>query len=370
VNGPDEVGQQGIINDVEYVSRLARDLSEHEDVSSIVSLCVAPFYSLIAKESLPKLQVDDPALLTLLSQDVTEIVARSRNALKLFEDRKPKDKSISKNIDYFRQVIIPAHTERFLGNTWFPPARFLETDLGLYRYGGRLVSTTHAATFYMGIDPRKMLGGLDSEIMAVYEEYGQYFGKIGARLDVSGPATFVKHIPSGGISLHDVRASKYYDRAFNGASTQDVNAVLTAFQALMNFADTTLIAGADVYHLDYTVFKIRYLTLYAVLASLRLLHDDTNYSLTAASKAAIRSIVDSPEALVVTQESARPFRNTLMHYNLGWQIDSSKVDLAQPLFGLVPICFPSHDYRSFADLVNGCIRDTAAQLDEWAATGR
>lgn len=368
MNSPDRVGQQGIANDVDYVSRLARDLIGRNDISPIVSLCMAPFYALIIKESLPKLQANDPALLTTLSQEVADIVARSRNALKLFEDKKPKEKSgISKNISYFREEIIPAHSERFLGNTWFPPARFLETDLGLYRYGDRIVTTTHAATFYMGVDPRKLLGGLDEEIRAVYEEYGIYFGRIGARLDASGPETFVNHIPDGSVSLHDVRATKHYGRGFNGAATQDVNAVLTVFQAMMNFADTILIAGADVRNLEYSVFKFRYLTLYAVLASLRLLRDDASYSLTAASKDAIRSIVDSPEALVITQEGARPFRNTLMHYNLDSRIDSAQVDLAQPLFGIVPTCFPSHDVESFAELVNRGIGGTAKILDKWAS---
>jgi hypothetical protein len=371
VIGPDRVGQRGIASDVDYVSRLARDLMNRDDVSAIISLCMAPFYSLVIKESLPKLQVNDPALSTALSQNVADVVARSRNALKLFEDKKPKEKSgISKNIKYFHEDIIPAHSERFLGNTWFPPVRFLETDLGLYKYGDRIVTTTHAATFYMGIDPRRLLGGLAEEIRSVYEEYGICFAKMGARLDASGPETFVKHIPIGAVSLHDLCAVKYYGRAFNGSATQDVNAVLTAFQAMMNFADTILIAGADVRSLEYSVFKFRYLTLYAVLASLRLLNDDASYPLAAASKRVICDIVDSPEALVITRESARPFRNTLMHYNLDSRIDPSQVDLAQPLFGIVPACFPPHNVESFADLVDRSVGGTAKRLDEWASARR
>ncbi|MYS21217.1 MULTISPECIES: hypothetical protein [unclassified Streptomyces] len=56
---------------------------------------------------------------------------------------------------------------------------------------------------------------------------------------------------------------------FNGKEIADLNGVLTGFQAMMNFVDSVITAGSDVLKLEYTVFKIRYLALYTVLASLR-----------------------------------------------------------------------------------------------------
>jgi hypothetical protein len=59
-------------------------------------------------------------------------------------------------------------------------------------------------------------------------------------------------------------------------------------------------------------------------------------------------------------------RNTLMHYNLDSRVDTTRVDVNQPIFGLVPIYFPSYDAASFSILVGRCITETAAAIETWA----
>src|SRR5690606_29272195 len=99
--------------------------------------------------SLAKLKVIDPPTSALLSSGVQQVVARSRHSLKLFEDTK---RGVDGQLAYFREVLMPAHRGRFLGSVRFKVFQFLETDLGIYRYNGRLISTTHAANFHMGQD--------------------------------------------------------------------------------------------------------------------------------------------------------------------------------------------------------------------------
>jgi hypothetical protein len=183
-----------------------------------------------------------------------------------------------------------------------------------------------------------------------------------------GPDTFVAHLDASRLDAeHDERAAKYYAGVFNGKDTPAINALLVGFQGMVNFADTIVSAGADVRNLEYTAFKIRYLALYAVLASLRKLHDDANYPLSDRSTVFVNGIIESSEAQAITDRSAKPFRNTLMHYNLHPRFDVSKVNLREPLFGLVPECFPAHDAQTFGTLVDTCIRETASALNEWAA---
>ncbi|MEW2623784.1 hypothetical protein [Streptomyces sp. NPDC048106] len=171
-----------------------RDLFAHEggNLLSALSFSLVPYLSLIVHESARKLRHVDPAALALLSPEVAAISARSRHSLKLFEDTKC---GIDGQLGYFRDEILPPHSERFLNNTWLWLARRLEADLGLYCYGGRLITTTHAATFHPGIEPKKLIAeGAGPYTKATFEEYGQYFGALGARLDSSGEDTFIKHL--------------------------------------------------------------------------------------------------------------------------------------------------------------------------------
>ena len=57
--------------------------------------------------------------------------------------------------------------------------RFLETDLGLYRYNGHLINTTHAANFHMGQDPQALLAVSRADLQATYREYGYFIAKLG-----------------------------------------------------------------------------------------------------------------------------------------------------------------------------------------------
>lgn len=49
-----------------------------------------------------------------------------------------------------------------------------------------------------------------------------------------------------------------------------------------------------------------------------------------------------------------------MHYNLDTRIDATGVDITKPLFGLVSACFPSYDVIEFGELLDICIKETAA----------
>jgi hypothetical protein len=356
----------GVFSDAEFFGRFARDLDTSEDdfLRSVIAFCMVPFFSLAMHESLRKIHNIDPSIALAFTQDTLDISTRSRHSLKLFEDTK---RGIEGQLSYFRDEIFTAHSDRFLGNTWLPLARPFETDLGLYSYGGRLITTTHTATFHAGFEPRKFLAeGSGSYISQVYEEYGRHFGSLGASLEDAGPDTFFKSLNPTDLSDCDVRASKYYRKVFNGPDTPEVNATLTTFRAMVNFADMVLRCGRRRQHLEYTDFKIGYLSLYQVLRSVHILLDDAAYPLSDRSMDIARSIVTTQIAQEITHRSTKPFRNSLMHYNLPPNIDTSRVDLSQPLFGLVPVYFPQHDVPSFIEMVNECASDTAERFEEWA----
>ena len=357
---------QGIADDAAYIGRFVSDLNapEHASFMGVVSLCMVPYLSLFVHESYRKLRASDPALASPLSSDVEAIVARSRHSLKLFEDT---HRGVAGQLAYFRDELLPAHSRRFLGNTWLPLARPLEKDLGLFSYAGKLIATTHGTNFHMGIEPQAVLAQTGEETRAIYEAYGRYFAHLGSRLDADGK-TFVSCLDQQRFNRwpRDVRAAKYYRRVFDGADSPDLNALLTVFRGMLNFVDSVITAGMDMDAVEYTMFKIRFLTLYQILGSLRVLSDEQRHSLTSRSVACIEQITGTADVQAIMAQTVKPFRNTLMHYNLDSRVDMARVDVNRPLFGLVPIYFPTHDVASLNRLVDRCIAVTAEAMNAWA----
>jgi hypothetical protein len=358
--------QQGITSDAAYAGYVARDLSDrrYAPFAGVVSLCLVPYLSLFVHESFRKLSISDPALTASLSSDVESIVARSRHSLKLFEDTHC---GIDGQLAYFRDEVLPAHANYFLGNTWFLPARRWEKDLGIFTYEKRLITTSHGANFHMGLEPQALLAKTGSELRAIYEEYGRYFAYLGARLDVAED-TFISKLDPQRFNRHpiDVRADKYYHDVFDGASNSYLNALLTVFRGMLNFVDFVITAGQTTGTIEYTVFKIRFLTVYQILGSLHMLRNEKLGDLRPHSVCFIDKIIGTPEAQLIMDRAAKPFRNTLMHYNLNSRVDISRVNPNQPLFGLIPIYFPAHNVNTFAAAVDRCISETASAAEEWA----
>lgn len=364
----DDVVKAGVASDADYVGRLFRDFQAADDasVSSIMPLCMAPYFSLVLHEAKRKPQAIDPSAFDEFSAEAEEVCARARHSLKLFEDTQ---RHIEGQLQYFQDDIFDSHSDHFLGNTWLWLARKWEKDLGLFTYQGSLVTTSHAAAFHLGVEAEKLFQDDDGAYMLdVMQQFGRCFRAVGARTDTQGGETFVRHLSGESFRCADVRASTYYTQAFSGVPSQAMAGVLTDFQVRMNFIDQAVTAGADIRNLEYTVFKIRYVTLYQVLSSLRLLKEDARYPLSSSADDALEAILDTDAVRTITDRAVRQFRNTLMHYNLLSGADTAKVDLAQPVFGLVPQYFPAHGFEQLSELVDTCIRETAGALNDWAGS--
>jgi hypothetical protein len=356
--------RQGMASDAIYAGHLFTDIREMgaTELASVIPFCVSPFLSLFVHETLVKLRAIDPATSTALSTNVQQIVARSRHSLKLFEDTR---RGVDGQLEYFHDVLLPSHRNYFHDLVRFKAFRFLATDLGLYRYNGHLISTTHAANFHMGQEPQIILTMTRTELRAIYEEYGHFIATLGGRLGTPG-RTFVSHLDPGKFAprVEDVRSERYYRQIFDGPANPDLNALLTVFQSMVNFACLVSAGGSGT--ADYSAFKIRFLTLYQVLGSLRILRDDQMRVLTSRSAQFVDTLLGSPTAQLILARPAKPFRNTLMHYNLDSRVDTSRIDVSAPLFGLVPIYFPAYDAESFGAAIDTCIGDVATTMDKWA----
>ncbi|MFE8974199.1 hypothetical protein ACFYM7_12265 [Streptomyces cyaneofuscatus] len=363
----DDVIKAGVASDADYMGRFLRDSQEvnSADISAIIPLCMAPYFSLVLHEAKLKPQTIDPSVFNGFSAEAEKVCARARHSLKLFEDNQ---RNIEGQLNFFEDDILKKHSAYFLGNTWLRFARRWERDLGLFTYEGKIVTTSHAAAFHLGVDSEKLFQD-DRGVyrLSVMQQMGRCFAALGSRLDTHGGETFIRYLSGSRLKSADVLASTYYAKSFTGDSTRAaINVALTDFQVRMNFIDNIITAGSDTSKLEYTVFKIRYLTLYQVLLSLKLLMGDSRYPLPPASRAVIGKILTASAGRAVTDRTVRHFRNTLMHYNLLPSADNAKVDLTQPIFGLVPQYFPGYSFEELSGLVNTSISETARALNDWS----
>ncbi|MFC9082711.1 hypothetical protein ACFTY7_38070 [Streptomyces sp. NPDC057062] len=360
----EEIVSAGVAQDASYMGRLFGALVDprHKELTGIASFCMMPFISLVIHEARAKINMVTPSPSFDFSVEAAEVCARSRNSLKLFEDNR---RWVNGQLEFYRNEIIGTHSDYFLGNTWFRLARFLEVDLSLFTYNDILVSTNHSAAFHFGIAPKLLLeedGGV--YVRSITEQMGRCLGALGASIHTDEPKTFASHATGGELDDSEVRADRYYRRVFNGRETPVLNGVLTAFQAQVNFVASLLVTGSDPLNLEYTVFKIRFVTLYHVLASLTRLGADINQGLSGSSRSTLERITGAPEAVAITDGATKGFRNTLVHYDP--RSAAQSLDMSEPLFGLVPVYFPEHDYHSLSALVDRCAHATAQGLNDWA----
>ncbi|MGW7529566.1 hypothetical protein [Streptomyces sp. NPDC054783] len=358
----EEVVSAGVAQDASYIGRLFGALVglRHKELTGITSFCMMPFISLVIHEARAKISMITPSPSLDFSAEAAEVCARSRNSLKFFEDNQ---RWVNGQLEFYRNEIIGTHSDYFLGNTWFRFARFLEVDLSLFTYNDILVSTNHSTAFHLGIAPKLLLqkdGGV--YVGSITEQMGR--GALGASIHIDAPKTFASCTTGGEIDDSEVRADRYYRQVFNGRETPVLNGVLTAFQAQVNFVTSMLVTGCDPLNLEYTVFKIRFATLYHVLASLTRLGADSNQGLSDFSRSTLERIIGAPEAVAIMNGATKGFRNTLVHYDP--RSAAQSLDMSEPLFGLVPVYFPEHDYHSLSALVDRCAHATAQGLNDWA----
>jgi hypothetical protein len=78
-------------------------------------------------------------------------------------------------------------------------------------------------------------------LRSIMEEYGRYFGVLGATLDPI-VKTFISHLDPVKFDKrpNDVRANRYYRRVFNGRDTPELNVLLTIFQGMLNFVESVI----------------------------------------------------------------------------------------------------------------------------------
>lgn len=328
------------------------------DIGSLGALCFLSQLSLLVTESERYLRRTDPSRLDWLGAHDQAAVVRARHRTKLFADTAY---GVEGTVAYFAGPLADAHRATFTGNARFRWARWLESDLGLRTYSGRLVYSTHGAHYLSGTAPDMIAGDPGPALRDLGKDLGRYFSALAGGPGRAVP-TFVAALDPGLLRHRDVRSDPFYARSFGGGVEPGVAAALTTFRSVLNTLDVLLPAGPRC----ATEVKLTYLTLYHVLLSLERLRP--RRGLGAVVPPALDRLLTNSFVVRLLDPAGRWFRNTLVHYGFDSHLPTGVVDPASPLAGLVGHYFPGHDIGTLDLAVRRCLSEVASALDACAGS--
>jgi hypothetical protein len=356
-------------NDLMFARRFMEAFMQRqgEDQMHVPILCMMNYLSLYIHEShraLESLEPQDAAALAAGGNE--QIIERSRHTVKFFDDSNRQHGGVNGVAAQFADIT-REHRAFFLNNTWLPPARVLETDIAVYRYRGRLVSTTHAISFYTGLPPEsaRVPAAMGQALKSVGESMGRYIASLTNTAPWQGPS-FMDVLHLGKIKNRDRRAARFYGQAFDAALSEEVTAALTAFQASLNFLDLMVSADPNPASAE-AVFKLKFITLYHVLSSLTKFTSEHGAGLSPASLSYLDAVLNHPLTTEIIRPDRRGFRNTLIHY-LPFPQVTSQLSLDLPLCGLVEAYYLGTSYADMSAAVNEHTSRVAQALDDWSTS--
>jgi hypothetical protein len=356
----DDIALGLITQDLMFLRRFMQGVLTAGDRAVVPMFCMHNYTCLIIHESHRALQAIAPDLAEQMAYDCAPAIERARHSVKLFDD---KNKQLSDIADNFKGII-DAHRKEYLNKTWLPLARPLEKDLVLWRCRGRVVSTSHAASFFLALSPDQFRdpASLGRELHEIAVEQGHYVAAATSELPWT-EKSFMDTLNAVDLTESEVRAEKTYRRAFDPALPEEIKAALTSLICALNVVDVLLADDAEGPSAA-TVSKLRYITLHHVLSSLHKISEEYGLRVQSSARALLNEILTAPTSIRITQ-AHRQFRNTLMHYRPERRIHE-QLSLNMPLYGLVDVYFPGEDFPSLNTDVAVHLTDVALRMQEWS----
>ncbi len=366
---PEQVAIKLILNDMAFARRYMQGAiaCAAKGKAHVPMFCMLRYLSLYVYESYEALKTVAPDMADMLEVDNAQVIERSRHTTKFFDDTNRQLGGIS-GVTSQLNNISETHRDYFLDNTWFPPAKVLENDLAIYRYRGRLVTTTHALCFHLGLPPEavKDKDTMGQALMSLSQGQATYISSIAQAIAWDGPS-FMDVVDLGAVKSMDIRSSKLYADAFAAGLSDKATAALIAFQCSMNFL-ALMVAEDPNPDSAEAIFKLKLVTLYHVLSSLAKFKAAFESSLTPASISAIDKILTHVMSAELTDVSKKGLRNTLVHYKPRGAV-VAQLTPSQPLCGLVEAYYPNYDFAGMSQALNEHTRLIAQLLDDWSTLG-
>ncbi|WP_155342056.1 hypothetical protein [Acrocarpospora corrugata] len=357
---PREAGLRLLALDRDYLWQVGQACIRRPQATVWPMLCTLQHLALINYEGRKYLERFDPGQLPAVPSLEGDAVRASRHANKLFLDT---DRYVDGVAEHYG-LISKQHHHVFFADARGRLGRLLDwlrDDLGVVRYRQHLIGTTHTVHYNSGLPPEAFgpaaaMGQRMHEMARGMAAFAQPDPDSVAE----GTACWLDLVDEHEVESSDAKSWKLYESVFAGNVPANMAAALISVQAACSTAElltgeTPRLPGGS---WPVAVLKLRYITLFQVLDSLKRLAEVHGMALPGPE-------FFSPEVQEVLSPGGRALRNTLVHYGVIIpRVTSLPAD--RPLFGLVELLMGGLKYDELCAMVDELLRDSSEFLRGWS----
>jgi len=310
------------LSDARFFRDLAGDLANNK----LGNLAVAfmPWFALFITESLALLRRSEGVHFQAFDEDASEARIKTlRHSIKwMSQPKTTPDYWLGK----FRSRVAEQRLQ-FLGRARFKWARRFECDLAVLEVDGQFLATGHQMAHVYDFD----ISVVDGDwFRGIARGIAAFSASAHPREAEFGPS-FARYIPPSSVRWHDTLSSRFY--VLDGQ--RDDNAgYLFALAGFLSSAD--LIRTGPYPPDDLTALKIRWVALFQVRESLRLLSKQGDRL----ARIAASLLTDSDSRLpALGSKQGRWLRNLLVHYAVHPDLDLSAYSSDAPGLGVPRVFF-------------------------------
>ena len=342
--------------------------------SGIVALALMPYLSLSVVETDKYFKKFYPSHVKILDKKHEKIIQESRLRVKFFD----VNDSIIERLEYLNWIK-DLHFEWFVNkHTGYLEKlkKNIQPDLGVFIYNGHIIGSTHTFFFNLGYEQEFFsIPNMSLEIDKIMKELpfdiakliGAYYGELSIskylKMNIkSRNGQYIKGKCSEQFQTKDRKSDKFYDCIFEQELSCSIKMSLLLLLSSINFLNYVI---PEIIHDSHTTyFKIKYITLYHTLISLKKIqsYGYREKKLSDKSKDYLGKIIKDKHAKLIISEPK--FRNVLIHYGIS-SIPIDNLDVKTELYGLVEYFFDGISYFELNSLVNFQIKRISIILEEW-----
>lgn len=297
-----------------------------------------------------------PTLADLISDQFADITARARHVSKLLDDTAKAYEDVLADLDR-----VYRHNHATLtGNThsWL---RWLETDMGVYSIGDRIVGASIPMAYRLALDPADQ-GAMAGEGLAdVTREWGGTVAVLQAAT-LSEPL-----VEAGSLDLTDRRigyrdclAARYLKNRYEPEFPLALKLLILMIEGDLN-TNIVYLPLTEAGHENAT-FRARVVSAYHSLTSLDQVSERSR-SLGSPGLRELRSILADPPTRRLLSRGGKQVRNRCVHYEI--KNRSISLDPSRPMHGIVEAVNPETTFGEFDVLVQDVTRRLADFLGTW-----
>jgi hypothetical protein len=371
-----QIELQWIRDDAEFFTALVLHLN-NEKLAGVLVPNVIPYFSLFVVETHQYFQENFGSYKLTLPNLYEPIIRQSRLRIKFFEDRKEGVEGVLENfrwvLNFFDKWFIQKHVG-FLARF----KKLIQKDLGIFFYEEHIIGSSHTGVLNIGYRAEDLPNDsylISQALQTLTYNIGIELGKYATHV-ISFPelanlqnhtTKFNANFQAQLLGYKDEKSGFLLTKIFNRAESNEadlelINLILFTFLTQINFL--LYIFNNLIAKTSYTVFKIKFITLYHIYQSLNKLQNYgyPNNPLSITSKNQLKLILNDSELKTLVKQAK--FRNILTHYTIDKGVEknlSSNIEL----YGLVEHFFNGKSYIELSELVEKQLQRISILLEAW-----